>query len=137
MRRAVGHRELAPGTLGLEQLDRGPRLPLGGSAIGGEPRQARQPPAVVALAHAVTALLVERERRPAGLDGFFELLAQVTLVRPALPQLRSAVGVECGAMAERAPELLGGLAVDAQPGGPFPASGAWRSTASTSPAASA
>ena len=63
---------------------------------------------------------MERERRPAGLDGFFELLAQVTLVRPALPQLRSAVGVECGAMAERAPELLGGLAVDAQPGGPFP-----------------
>ncbi|MGH2887187.1 MAG: hypothetical protein ACRDPA_31580 [Solirubrobacteraceae bacterium] len=114
---AVCHRELAAGWLGLEQLDGATALANGGSAVRGEPGQPRQPPAVVPLADPVATLLMERQRRLARLEGRVELLGQIALVRPALPQLGPALRRQRRAVPERPRELIGGLAMDAQPGG--------------------
>ena len=111
---AVGHRELgAPGE-GLEQLDRGARLGLGGRVVAGEPGEAREPAARVALAQAVAAGAVLGQRLAARLDrlGDRGLSGSTRRRRRSSSAARSSAG-SASAYAQRAGELGRRLAVRA------------------------
>ena len=107
-----------PGGSALEQLDRAPALAHGGRAVGGEPGQSRQPPAVVPLAHAIARWpdaapappgAPRRRRRSAGSG------STRTTAAPTAPRAAPASSAAPCLSARR--ELLGGLAMDAQPRG--------------------
>jgi hypothetical protein len=114
---AVGHRQLRPRLERLEQVDGAPRLVLRRRLLTGEPRQARQPAARVALAQAVAGASVLLERAAARVDRVADAIGQIALVRAALQQLGAALGWQVVGEAQRALELGRGLAMGAERGG--------------------
>ena len=68
----------------------------------------------VALAPGVAGGAVLLQRAPPGLDGARDVVDQVALVRAALEQLGAALALQVGAVAQRAGELRGRLAMGAE-----------------------